>query len=80
VNAYTSDRQALKAWPAGLARIIRSYEQACEEHNGLGPEVSAHIRAEVLSHGLQAINMPAAWEAPTSASGTKFGSKRSGDH
>src|SRR5919202_2328569 len=37
------------------------HERACEEHNGLPPEVHRDVAERVRHHGLNAINMPAEW-------------------
>jgi acyl-CoA dehydrogenase len=60
---YTPRLEELRERARALADLIEPYEAHCEEHNGLTPEQLAEIRAAVLEHGLQAINMPADWGA-----------------
>ncbi|MEV6794584.1 acyl-CoA dehydrogenase family protein [Streptomyces sp. NPDC051320] len=55
-------RQArLKADARALTDLIATYEQQCEEDNGLPADAHARIRDAVLDAGLQAVNMPAEW-------------------
>jgi acyl-CoA dehydrogenase len=59
--AYTPEQLALRARARALADEIMVHEQACEEGNGLPPEVHAEVAERVRHHGLNAINMPAEW-------------------
>jgi butyryl-CoA dehydrogenase len=59
--AYPPRLVELQERAAALTAQIMPYEEACEEHNGLGPEAHAAIRRHVLDSGLQAINMPSEW-------------------
>jgi acyl-CoA dehydrogenase len=59
--AYTPEQQALRARARALADEIMVHEQACEEQNGLPPEVHAEVAERVRHHALNAINMPAEW-------------------
>jgi acyl-CoA dehydrogenase len=59
--AYTPEQDELRARARALADEIMVHEQACEEHNGLPPEVHAEVAERVRHHGLNAINMPAEW-------------------
>jgi butyryl-CoA dehydrogenase len=58
---YTPEQRELQERAAALAAAIMVHEEACEAANGLGPEVHAGVREQVLAAGLQAINMPAEW-------------------
>jgi butyryl-CoA dehydrogenase len=58
---YTAEQLELRARAAALAAEIMVHETACEEANGLAPEVHREVRAAVLRHELNAINMPAEW-------------------
>jgi acyl-CoA dehydrogenase len=59
--AYTPEQLELRARARALADEIMVHEQACEERNGLPPEVHADVSERVRHHGLNAINMPAEW-------------------
>jgi acyl-CoA dehydrogenase len=59
--AYTPEQLELRARAAALAADIMVHEEACEEANGLPPEVHAQVADRVRFHGLNAINMPAEW-------------------
>ncbi|HEX2103275.1 MAG TPA: acyl-CoA dehydrogenase family protein [Solirubrobacteraceae bacterium] len=59
--AYSPDQLELRARARALAEEIMVHEQACEERGGLPPEVHAEVAERVRHHGLNAINMPAAW-------------------
>jgi acyl-CoA dehydrogenase len=59
--AYTPEQLELRARARALADEIMVHEEACEEHNGLGPEVHREVSDRVRHHGLNAINMPAEW-------------------
>jgi acyl-CoA dehydrogenase len=59
--AYTSEQLELRGRAAALAADIMVHEEACEEANGLPPEVHRQVAERVLHHGLNAINMPAEW-------------------
>ena len=59
--AYSPEQLELRERAAALAADIMAHEQACEEHNGLPPEVHAAVAARVRHHRLEAINMPAEW-------------------
>jgi acyl-CoA dehydrogenase len=59
--AYTPEQRELQARAAALAADIMVHEEACEEANGLPPEVHRQVAERVLHHGLNAINMPAEW-------------------
>jgi acyl-CoA dehydrogenase len=59
--AYTPEQLELRARARALADEIMVHERACEEHNGLPPEVHRDVAARVRHHGLNAINMPAEW-------------------
>ncbi|MEA2382861.1 MAG: acyl-CoA dehydrogenase [Solirubrobacteraceae bacterium] len=58
---YTSEQLALRARARALADDIEIHELACEEQNGLPPEVHREVSGRVRHHGLNAINMPAEW-------------------
>jgi acyl-CoA dehydrogenase len=58
---YTTEQLELRDRAAALAADIMVHEQACEEANGLPPEVHAEVADRVRHHGLNAINMPAEW-------------------
>ncbi|MFF8870625.1 acyl-CoA dehydrogenase family protein [Streptomyces massasporeus] len=51
----------LKADARALTDLIATYENQCEENNGLPADAHARIRDAVLDAGLQAVNMPAEW-------------------
>jgi acyl-CoA dehydrogenase len=57
----TSEQLELRARARALADEIAVHEEACEEHNGLPPEIHAQVADRVRYHRLNAINMPAAW-------------------
>src|SRR5689334_22210103 len=57
----TPDQVALKTTARALTEFVMSYEQECEENNGLPPQAHDAVRAAVLDSGLQAVNMPAEW-------------------
>jgi acyl-CoA dehydrogenase len=59
--AYSPEQRELRERAAALAAEIMVHEQACEEHNGLPPDVHATISERVRHHRLAAINMPAEW-------------------
>jgi butyryl-CoA dehydrogenase len=59
--AYSAEQLELRARAAALAADIMVHEQACEEGNGLPPEVHAEVAERVRHHGLNAINMPVEW-------------------
>jgi acyl-CoA dehydrogenase len=59
--AYTNHQLELRARARALADEIMVHEQACEERNGLPPEVHAEVAERVRHHALNAINMPAEW-------------------
>lgn len=59
--AYSPEQQELRERAAALAADIMVHEQACEEDNGLAPEVHAAVADRVRHHRLEAINMPAEW-------------------
>ena len=59
--AYSPEQHELRARAAALAAEIMVHEQACEEHNGLPPDVHAAVSERVRHHRLEAINMPAEW-------------------
>ncbi len=59
--AYTPDQLELRARARALAEDIMVHEVACEEGNGLPPEVHREVSERVRHHGLNAINMPAEW-------------------
>jgi acyl-CoA dehydrogenase len=59
--AYTPDQLELRARASALADEIAVHELACEEQNGLPPEVHREVAERVLHHRLNAINMPAEW-------------------
>jgi acyl-CoA dehydrogenase len=58
---YTPEQLELRARARALADEIEIHEIACEEHNGLPPEVHREVSERVRHHGLNAINMPAEW-------------------
>jgi acyl-CoA dehydrogenase len=58
---YTAEQLDLRDRAQALADDIRVHEIACEENNGLPPEVHREVSESVLRHGLNAINMPAEW-------------------
>lgn len=57
---YTPRLRELKERASGLAGKLMAYEEQCE-FRALSPEDLAALRQEVLSFGLQAINMPPEW-------------------
>jgi acyl-CoA dehydrogenase len=59
--AYTADQLDLRARARALADDIAVHELACEEHNGLPPEVHRAVAERVRHHRLNAINMPPEW-------------------
>ena len=59
--AYSNEQLELRERAAALAADMMVHEEACEEANGLSPEVQAEVRERVLHYGLNAINMPAEW-------------------
>jgi len=59
--AYSNEQLELRDRAAALAADMMVHEEACEEANGLSPEVQAEVRERVLHYGLNAINMPAEW-------------------
>ena len=59
--AYSPEQRELRERAAALAADIMVHEQACEEDNGLAPEVHAAVADRVRHHRLEAINMPAEW-------------------
>src|ERR671915_2267698 len=59
--SYSPDQLELRDRAAALAADIMVHEEACEEGNGLGPEVHAEVAERVRERGLAAINMPAEW-------------------
>lgn len=59
--AYDERQLALKNEARQLTQFIMRYELECEQNNGLPPEAHDAVRAAVLKHGLQAVNMPAEW-------------------
>ncbi len=58
---YTTEQLELRARAAALAADIMVHEEACEEANGLPPDVHAAVSKRVRHHGMAAINMPAEW-------------------
>jgi butyryl-CoA dehydrogenase len=58
---YTPEQLELRARARALADDIEIHELACEEHNGLPPEVHREVSDRVRHHGLNAINMPVEW-------------------
>ena len=58
---YSPRQCELQGRAAALAADIMVHEQACEEGNGLPPDVHAEIADRVRRHRLHAINMPAEW-------------------
>jgi acyl-CoA dehydrogenase len=58
---YTPEQHELRARARALADEIEVHELACEERNGLEPEVHRAVAERVLHHRLNAINMPAEW-------------------
>ena len=58
---YTAEQLDLRDRAQALADDIKVHEIACEEQNGLPPEVHRAVSDSVLRHGLNAINMPAEW-------------------
>ena len=58
---YTTEQLELRARAAALAADIMVHEEACEEANGLPPDVHAAVSERVRHHGMAAINMPAEW-------------------
>jgi acyl-CoA dehydrogenase len=58
---YAAEQLELQECTAALAAEIMVHETACEEANGLPPEVHGEVRAAVLRQRLNAINMPAEW-------------------
>src|ERR671915_1090025 len=59
--SYSPDQLELRDRAAALAADIMVHEEACEEANGLPPEVHAEVAERVRERGLAAINMPAEW-------------------
>jgi acyl-CoA dehydrogenase len=59
--AYTAEQLELRARARALADEIEVHELACEEHNGLPPEVHRAVTDRVRHHRLNAINMPGEW-------------------
>jgi butyryl-CoA dehydrogenase len=59
--SYSPEQLELRSRAAALAAEIMVYEEACEEGNGLPPEVHAAVAERVRHHGLAAINMPSEW-------------------
>ena len=59
--SYTTQQLELQGRAAALAAEIMVHETACEEANGLPPEVHGQVADRVRHHGLNAINMPAEW-------------------
>ena len=59
--AYSPEQLELRSRAAALAADIMVHEQACEEDNGLPPEIHAAVADRVRHHRLEAINMPAQW-------------------
>ena len=59
--AYTPEQLELRARARALADEIAVHELACEEHNGLLPDVHAEVAGRIRHHRLNAINMPAEW-------------------
>jgi acyl-CoA dehydrogenase len=59
--SYTSEQIELRARAAALASDIMVHEEACEQGNGLPPDIHAQVADRVRFHGLNAINMPAEW-------------------
>ena len=58
---YSPEQLELRERAAALAAEIMVHEEACEQANGLPPEVHAHVADRVRHHALNAINMPAEW-------------------
>jgi acyl-CoA dehydrogenase len=58
---YSPEQLELRARAAALAADIMVHEEACEEADGLPPDVHAAVAERVRHHGLAAINMPAEW-------------------
>jgi butyryl-CoA dehydrogenase len=58
---YSPEQRELRARAAALAADIMVHEQACEEGNGLPPDVHSAVADRVRHHRLAAINMPAEW-------------------
>jgi acyl-CoA dehydrogenase len=59
--SYTPEQRELRARARALADDIEVHELACEEYNGLPPEVHREVAERVRGHGLNAINMPSEW-------------------
>jgi acyl-CoA dehydrogenase len=59
--AYTPEQVELRARARALADEIAVHELACEENNGLPPEVHRALGDRVRHHRLNAINMPVEW-------------------
>src|ERR1700730_18555002 len=59
--AYSPRLRDLKERAAGLADKFMVHEEDCENHGGLSADVLAGMREDVLTCGLQAINMPSEW-------------------
>jgi acyl-CoA dehydrogenase len=59
--AYTPEQLELRARARALADEIAVHELACEEQNGLAPDVHAEVADRVRHHALNAINMPTEW-------------------
>ena len=58
---YTPEQLELRARARALADDIMVHEEACEEADGLPPDVHREVAERVRHHGLNAINMPAEW-------------------
>ena len=58
---FSPEQRELQGRAAALAAEIMVHEQACEEGNGLAPEVHIAVAERVRHHRLEAINMPAEW-------------------
>jgi acyl-CoA dehydrogenase len=59
--SLTPEQLALRDRARALAEEIQVHEVACEEGNGLAPEVHAAVSERVRHHELHAINMPVEW-------------------
>jgi butyryl-CoA dehydrogenase len=57
----TAEQEDLRSRARALTETIMAHEEACEEHNGLGPEAHREIADRVRELRLNAINMPAEW-------------------
>jgi acyl-CoA dehydrogenase len=58
---YTDRQLELRRRAHELAFVIRTYEEQCEENNGLSGEALAVIKKHTLASGMNAINMPSEW-------------------